>query len=262
MEPTRELISIVIPVFNEEAGVLPLKVKLLRLAELLSSEFTPEFVFVDDGSSDATVAVLYYHFNTGDIRFRVLEHGTNRGVGAAFRTGFRAARGSFVCTIDADCSYSPEGLRELLHALLQSGKDIAVASPYHPQGSVVGVPAWRLLLSRACSLLYRCMSPLKLYTYTSIFRAYRAEVIRQVKFRGDGFVSAAEILLEAGRLGFTVVEVPMVLRARAVGHSKMKIVRTINSHLKVLFSTAKDAQKQPVAAVRRTQSRTQEEFGD
>lgn len=232
----KQLVSIVVPIFNEESGIAQLKEKLLSLHGLLAQEFEMELVFVDDGSSDRTVEGLRKGFADAHIPFTISEHGTNRGVGAAFRTGFESCRGSLICTIDADCSYSPEGLRLLLMALRVTGADIAVASPYHPQGGVEGVGAGRLLLSRGCSQLYRWLSPLKLYTYTSIFRAYRANVVKSVAFRSNGFVSAAEILIAAGRRGYTVTEVPLILRARTAGRSKMKILRTIASHLAMLWS--------------------------
>ncbi len=234
MHKAKQKISVVIPIFNEEDGILLLKEKLLRLQQLLQAEFDLEFVFVDDGSRDCTVERLQQHFIAASVRFEIVEHGVNRGVGAAFRSGFARATGSVICTIDADCSYSPEGLKSLLDELRSSGADIAVASPYHPQGGVEGVPLWRLALSRGCSLLYRRLSPLKLYTYTSIFRAYKAEVIRNVTFKADGFVSASEILIAAGRRGYRVTEVPMVLRARAIGRSKMKVLRTMGSHILML----------------------------
>lgn len=234
MPATPQSVSIVIPIFNEEDGVLFLKDKLLRLRDLLGEEYSQEFIFVDDGSSDSTVERLKEHFTPAGVPFQIVEHVVNRGVGAAFRSGFRQATGSLVCTIDADCSYSPEGLKSLLDALASSGADIAVASPYHPQGGVEGVPLWRLALSRGCSMLYRRLSPLKIYTYTSIFRAYKAEVVRKVPFNADGFVSASEILIAAGRRGYTVTEVPMVLRARAIGRSKMKVLRTMGSHFRML----------------------------
>src|SRR5215467_8779586 len=260
MSPKRELVSILIPIFNEEDGIAQLKEKLSGLQELLQGEYELEFLFIDDGSSDLTVPRLKDCFQDSALRTRILEHGVNRGVGAAFRTGFQQAQGSLVCTIDADCTYSPAGLQQLLAALQSSGADIAVASPYHPEGGVEGVAAWRLVLSKGCSMLYRFFSPLKLYTYTSIFRAYRGEVVRNVQFRGNGFVSASEILVAAGRLGYTVTEVPMISRARAVGRSKMKVLRTIVSHLEMLSGFASAWQsapaRRPVARVRGTLATT------
>lgn len=233
----RSLVTIVMPVFNEEQGIPQLKAKLLEVERLLSAQYDLEFLFVDDGSLDGTVASLQQHFTNGATPFRVMQHGANRGVGAAFRTGFEQARGEFVCTIDADCTYSPEGLANLLEALHSTGADISVASPYHPLGSVEGVSGWRLALSKGCSRLYRIVLPVKLYTYTSIFRAYRAEVLRNVQFKSSGFVAAAEILVNAARKRYTVTEVPMTLRSRSIGRSKMKVLSTLTAHLKLLFGS-------------------------
>lgn len=234
MSNAPQLVSVVVPIFNEEDGIGLLREKLLKLKGLLQDAFRLEFIFVDDGSSDRTVERLEQQFSETGVPFQIVAHGRNRGVGAAFRSGFHVCTGTLVCTIDADCTYSPEGLVCLLAALDVTRADIAVASPYHPDGGVEGVPWWRLALSRRCSALYRWASPLKLYTYTSIFRAYRSEVIRNVSFASDGFVSAAEILLAAGRQGYRVTEVPMVLRARAIGRSKMKVLQTIIAHLRTL----------------------------
>src|SRR6266480_2892280 len=246
MTSRRKSVSIIIPIFNEQDGVGQLKEELSILHRLLCDQFDVEFVFVDDGSSDNTVSVIKKEFTDSPYLFRVLEHGINRGVGAAFRTGFEAAKAAFVCTIDADCSYSPEGLKKLLEALQSTGADIAVASPYHPQGKVEGVPGWRLALSKGCSLLYRLTSPVKLYTYTSIFRAYRGEVTGNLRFAATGFVAAAEILVEASRKGYTIVEIPMVLRGRAIGRSKMKIARTILTHFRMLMNVGFSRESAPV----------------
>ncbi len=242
-----KLVSIIIPIFNEETGIGHLSEQLNGLKALLSPEYELEFVFVDDGSRDGTVEALKKRFSGKSMRVRIVEHIVNLGVGAAFRTGFQEARGDLVCTIDADCTYSPAGLKTLLSALDTTGADIAVASPYHPDGGVEGVPAWRLVLSKGCSGLYRLFSPLKLYTYTSIFRAYRAEVVRNVQFKGNGFVAASEILISAGRQGYKVTEVPMILRARTIGRSKMRVFRTVASHLEVLFGFIVPSRKAPVA---------------
>jgi dolichol-phosphate mannosyltransferase len=225
---TKNLISIVVPVWNEEAGIPQLHENLVHACELLQNHGELELVFVDDGSSDATQESLHQHFE-GEWNYRVVAHHQNRGIGAAFRTGFQHAQGQIVCTIDADCSYRPQGLKLLVEALNEgNGADIAVASPYHP--------LWRLGLSKCCSWAYRRIAPVALYTYTSVFRAYRRPVIETVSFAGDGFVSAAEILVNAARQGYRIVEVPMTLQARKVGQSKMKVARTAHAHLQMMRS--------------------------
>lgn len=236
-DSTRELVSIVIPVFNEEAGVPQLRQRLANMRAAWDPSIDLEFVFVDDGSSDRTQALLCELF-ANDPHVRALAHERNRGIGAAFRTGFSDCQGSIVCTIDADCSYGPENLQKLVTVIKAGRGDIAVASPYHPDGTVEGVPRWRLILSRGCSALYGLIAPVRLYTYTSVFRAYRREVIRTVQCEEDGFVSASEILIRAAEAGYRIVEIPMTLHARRIGQTKMKIVRTIRGHLRLLARTS------------------------
>jgi dolichol-phosphate mannosyltransferase len=232
----KQLVSVVVPVFNEELGIPLLQQRLHRLQSLWEGRFDTEFVFVDDGSSDGTSAALLAAFGNGTTS-RFLSHAQNRGIGAAFRTGFAACEGAIVCTIDADCSYGPENLLRLIAALESERADIAVASPYHPAGRVEGVTGWRLMLSKGCSSLYRLICPVRLHTYTSVFRSYRRRVIETVSFREDGFVSATEILLRAAEQHYRIAEVPMTLHSRRVGQSKMKVARTVRAHLRMIART-------------------------
>jgi dolichol-phosphate mannosyltransferase len=231
-QQSNDPISVVIPVYNEEAGIAQLQERLAAVREKWR-ERKVEFVFVNDGSSDDTQLVLENTFGN-DPQCRIVKHAVNRGIGAAFRTGFSNSQGSIICTIDADCSYGPENLHSLVTALDEHNADIAVASPYHPQGKVEGVPRWRLVLSRGCSLFYRIVAPVRLYTYTSVFRAYRKPVVDAVELRENGFVSAAEVLIRAAEQGFRITEVPMTLHARKIGQTKMKILRTIREHLRLI----------------------------
>lgn len=230
---TKESVSIVIPMCNEEESIEILREKLALLQNRLEPDFNVEYCLVDDGSTDSTWKLMGSAVpeNASFVRQR---HIVNQGVGAAVRTGLAASSGSIVCTIDADCSYPPEDLYSLIQRIVAGQADIAVASPYHPAAGVVGVKRWRIVLSRQCSRLYQWLSPLKLYTYTSIFRAYTGEAARQLTFASDGFVSAAEILFNAHRLGFRICEVPLVLRARQRGYSKIRILQTISAHLALM----------------------------
>jgi len=235
LQPMRtNSVSIVVPMCNEEESIEILRDKLSLLQERLERDFDVEYCLVDDGSTDSTWELMGSAVpeNAGCVRCR---HEGNRGVGAAIRTGIGASSGSIVCTIDADCSYSPQDLYSLIQRIVSDEADVAVASPYHPAGGVVGVKPWRVVLSRQCSRLYQWLSPLKLHTYTSIFRAYSAEAARQLQFSSDGFVSAAEILFCVHRDGFRVCEVPLVLRARQRGYSKIRILRTIWAHLTLML---------------------------
>lgn len=225
-------ISIIIPCFNEEEGIAQLFLKLngafRQLREKQACEI--ELIFVDDGSSDSTSALLENFFTGKEIPARIIRHAENRGIGAAQRTGFGSAVGDYVVTMDSDCTYDPAEITKMLSLMTQTGADVVVASPYHPQGEVLNVPTYRLFLSRNLSRVYNWVLKCHLYTYTSLFRVYRREVIEKTPFSANRFLSTAEILANAIGAGFRIQEHPAQLCLRRYGISKIKIVRVILEH--------------------------------
>jgi len=232
----RPRVAVVIPVCNEQDSLQVLRIRLGELQRGLQDRFIVFYLFVDDGSTDRTVELIPRVVPPGAAH-QVVSHGTNRGLGEAFRTAFQIVGcAEIVCTIDADCSYRADNLIPMINRLTQGKADVVVASPYHPQGGVDGVPAWRLALSRRCSQLYRLASPVKLYTYTSMFRVYRGAVVRAATFQSSGFVSTVELLMSASYLGYRIDEYPVILHRRVAGTSKMRILRTVGQHLQLLIN--------------------------
>ena len=226
-------LSIVAPLYNEKDSIPILARTLSLLAERLTPEYELECILVDDGSRDGTSDEAKTCFASFP-RLVLLKHERNRGPGAAVRTGFDKATGEVICTIDSDCTFDPLKIPSMLKLLDDQKADIVTASPYHPNGGVENVPPWRLLLSRGASAIYRRLCACKLYTYTSFMRAYRRQVIETVAFDNDGFAAFTEMLLRAGLQGYKVAEIPMVLKSRAAGTSKMKVVYTIRTHLALM----------------------------
>jgi dolichol-phosphate mannosyltransferase len=236
-------LSIIAPCFNEIENVVKLHDELLPVVEemIINGQQngaekigSAEIIFVDDGSRDGTSARLLEVFGTQNksgIQFKFLKHKTNLGLGAALRTGFTHAEGEIVITVDSDGTYKFTEIPALL-AYLISGVDIVTASPYHPKGNVIGVPAYRLLLSRGSSLIYRVLVDWRIHTYTSLFRAYRSNVTKNVHFNADDFLGGTELLVKALLRGYKAAEKPAVLHKRVFGVSKAKIAKTILSHLK------------------------------
>lgn len=223
-------VSVIAPLYNEKDGIAMLRETMSRLAERLAPKYELECVLVDDGSKDGTSDEVKKQFASWRNAVPV-KHERNRGVGAAVRTGFGKATGDVVCTIDSDCTFDPLQIPEFLEVMERENADIVTASPYHPQGGVENVPAWRLLLSRGASVIYRRVSAAKLHSYTALLRAYSRKVVNQVEFESDGFSATTELLLRATHQGFKVAEVPMVLKSRLIGVSKMKTAYTIRMHL-------------------------------
>jgi dolichol-phosphate mannosyltransferase len=225
-------LSIVIPCYNEAENVPKLRAEFFPVAAQLAQARSVEVVFVDDGSADETYRALTGAFagrNEWGLPVRVERHGANRGLGAALRTGLAAARGEVIVTTDSDGTYR---FAEIPALLARLAPDVVTASPYHPQGGVAGVPGYRLVLSQGSSLIYRVLVNWNVHTYTSLFRAYRRQVIERVPFESDGFLAGTELLVNGMLMGYRVAEYPAVLYSRVHGASKAKLMRTIRAHLR------------------------------
>jgi hypothetical protein len=229
-------VTIVIPVFNEELAIPYLANTLAELREDLGRAYDLQFVFVDDASTDRTWESLHRHF-AGVAGCDFARHAANRGVAAAILTGLRQARTEVVCSIDCDCTYDPRQLADMI-PMLADGVDMVTASPYHRLGRVVNVPAWRLSLSKGLSFLYRRVLHNRLATYTACFRVYRRSALAGIEVREGGFLGVVETLGRLDLGGSRVVECPAVLEVRMLGYSKMKILRTIAGHLRLLARLA------------------------
>lgn len=230
-EARRLPITIVVPLFEEEQSLGYLRNTLEEALPRFEDRYEVHFVFVDDGSTDRTWEVLRQTF--GDWP-RVLFHRLpeNRGVAGAILEGIRRAPTEVVCSIDADCTYDPRQLLEMI-PLLSEDVDMVTASPYHPQGQVLNVPKWRLTLSKGLSFLYRRVLHNRLATYTACVRVYRRSAVERVQVREGGFLGVVEMLARMDLAGSRIVESPAVLEVRMLGRSKMKILRTIRGHLRL-----------------------------
>ncbi|MER3545465.1 MAG: glycosyltransferase family 2 protein [Chloroflexota bacterium] len=225
-------ISIIIPCFNEEDNIPPLAKRLKPVLTQLrqAGQGLVEVVFVDDGSSDATFERLQAAFADAPTS-QIVRHPHNRGLGEALRTGLKAARGQVIVTTDSDGTYDFASIPRLL-AALEPGIDVVTASPYHPQGGVGVLPAYRLALSRGCSMIYRLLVDRHIYTYTAIFRAYRRPVLENVDWGSRGYLAVTQMLVEARLKGYRVAEVPLALNVRHYGQSKAKVIRIMRDHLR------------------------------
>ncbi|MBI2040899.1 MAG: glycosyltransferase [DPANN group archaeon] len=226
-------ISIIVPCYNEADGIAQLRNRLASTIANLRKKYEVELIFVDDGSTDRTNELIRKNFPENFVR--LITHNKNMNLGAAIKTGFSAARGEILLTIDSDCTYAPENMPKLIARLKDC--DIVTASPYHPNGNVVGVPRHRLLLSRGVTMLYSIVAGRKLYTWTALFRAYKRSAISDISISHNNFIAVVEILIKAVKKGKKISELPETLYVRKYGVSKMKILSTIIAHLKFLLES-------------------------
>jgi dolichol-phosphate mannosyltransferase len=222
-------LSIVIPMFNEAENV---EGTLRRVEEALASfKGAYEIIAVNDGSLDNTLEILE-RMQSQNEKIKVVSYPKNIGRGMALRKGFEESRGEIVVSIDADLSYDPHYILDLVNTL-RTGQDIdlVLASPYMPGGSVQNVPAHRLWISKLGNKILRFAMSNRIYTSTGIFRAYRKRVLDSLELESDGKEIHLEILSKALALGYRVKEIPAILTGRKKGRSKFKLKKTAISHL-------------------------------
>ena len=200
-------LSIVVPAYNEEHRLAP---TLERLSAYLSTQpMRSEIVVVDDGSRDATCAVVEAAM-ARIPNLRLVRQTPNRGKGAAVRLGMLEARGQIRVMSDADGSMPPEQLPRLLAPILACRAEIAIGSRY-AEGARSNVlqPWYRVLWSRLANrVIQRSLVPGVRDTQCG-FKAFTAEAARALFGVGriDGWAFDLEILALARRTGFAIAEV-------------------------------------------------------
>jgi glycosyltransferase involved in cell wall biosynthesis len=192
-----------------------------------------EIVVVDDGSTDATAAAAEA-FCAGRAGAKVLRLSPNRGLGAALRAGFEAATGEWIATLDADLTFNPAVLSDMLAKARSDGADLVAGSPYLRRADLAGVNWTRRLPSLMINALYRGLFGLELTAYTPLLRLYRASRLRELDLASEGFEINAEIAARGILAGWRVAEVPAALATRAAGVSKLRRGRELARHASLI----------------------------
>src|SRR5229473_771167 len=211
------MLSIVIPVHNEERSILPLYDRLTSVLETMRRPY--EILFVDDASTDRSFELLANLVET-DARLKVVRLRRNFGQSAALSAGFHEAKGKIIIAMDGDLQHAPEDIPALL-AKIDEGFDIA--SGWRKER--VDNPITRKIPSRIANWLMSRASGLDLRDFGTTFKAYRAEVLQNVNLYGElhRFIPAL-----ASFYGARVVEVPIRNTARLSGDSHYGLGRTFN----------------------------------
>ena len=205
-------LSVVIPVFNE-AGTIDEVVSRVR-----ACGYTTEIIIVDDGSSDGTGervrALAQAHANV-----RALHHERNRGKGAALRTGFGAVTGDVVVIQDADLEYSPGDYERLLTPILDGAADVVYGSRF------LGGPHrvllfWHYAGNRVLTLLSNALNNLNLTDMETCYKAFRADVLKDLKLASDRFEFEPEFTAKVARMGLRIYEVPISYHGRTYDEGK------------------------------------------
>lgn len=210
-------VSVIIPVFNEEATVGDIVTRTKKTLETIAVGH--EVIVVDDGSTDKS-ADIAQHQNV-----RVLRNG-HQGKGYALRSGFKHARGELVVTLDGDGSHKPEEIPLILRYLTQNIADFVVGSRFaNSEVKKAKIPKINRTGNRLFNSLTGYLTGVKISDTQSGFRAIRTSLIKQMKLTSHGYEVESEMLVKALRMGARVKETPISFDQRTMGNSKLDPIR-------------------------------------
>lgn len=212
---------VIIPTYNEKENIE----KMIRTIMGFSEGF--HVLIVDDNSPDGTGEIVRQLTPGFQERLHLLKRTGKLGLGTAYITGFKWALENdydFIFEMDADFSHDPVDLSRLLEACKNSGADVAIGSRYISGVNVVNWPIGRILMSYFASMYVRTITGMPVRDTTAGFKCYRKKVLETIhldKIRFRGYAFQIEMKFAAWKLGFNIIEVPIVFTERKLGVSKM-----------------------------------------
>lgn len=229
------MVSIIIPLYNEEDNVDRYDSDFFPIVEAIAKTYgvTFDFIFVNDGSKDRTFEkISAIAARRSDVI--VLNHEKNRGMGAALKTGFAHVNSDLIITMDSDLTFRPDAIPVLLGAHARDHPECVSGSPYLQSGLMEEVTPVRLFFSKSVNFMYRILLRYPITCVSPIFRLYRTETIKNLEIESENFEINAEIISKCLISGYRVVEVPVKLHKRRYGESKINIRREIINNLKMM----------------------------
>jgi len=241
------MVFVILPAYNEEGAIGALLEYLKKILEEARLEY--RVFLVNDGSNDGTLKEASAHL--GKMPLKILDHGVNKGVHEAFKTGFKAACSEardddVIFTMDADGTHDAKLIPEMTDMVL-SGSDIVITSRYRPGSRSYGVPLYRNFLSYAARYVVPFIFGEKeARDFTIFHRAYRAKILKDLMahyrdrfIESQGFTSNTEVLVKARRhFGerLKIREIPCELHyERKKGPSKMKVLSNIQEYFRFIW---------------------------
>jgi phenylacetate-CoA ligase len=207
-------ISVVVPCFNEEANIAALAERLFEATD--EARLSTEVVFVDDGSTDGTWAVIEDCREEWGDRVIGVKHKRNSGIAAAWRSGVDASKGRYACFLDADLQHPPEEVVTLYRRLLQSRADMVQGT----RSSIERLRDSRMLFSRALNLLLNIAFRTWATDSKSGFVLAPHHVLEDVlSYRGRYRYFQTFISVAAKSKGYEVLEVETLFQSRYAGTS-------------------------------------------
>jgi len=211
---------VIIPTYKERENIE-------AIVRAISSQSIPfNILIIDDNSPDGTASIVKDLQKSFPNLFLVERPG-KQGLGTAYIAGFIWAleRGyNYIYEMDADFSHDPRDLVKLYKACSEEGADLAIGSRYISGVNVVNWPLSRVLMSYMASIYVRIITGMKIMDTTAGFKCYKRKVLENIrldKIKSIGYGFQIEMKFKTWRLGYKIVEVPIIFTDRKLGASKM-----------------------------------------
>lgn len=212
---------VIIPTYNEKENLE----KMIRKVFSLDKEF--HVLIVDDNSPDGTAQIVKDLQKEFPGKLHLEERKGKLGLGTAYIHGFKWALKNnyeYIFEMDCDFSHNPNDLIKLYNTCAKDGADLAIGSRYVTGVNVVNWPMGRVLMSYYASAYVRLITGMKIRDTTSGFKCYKRKVLERInldKIKFKGYAFQIEMKFTAYKLGFKIVEVPIIFTDRTEGVSKM-----------------------------------------
>ena len=213
---------VIIPTYNEKENIQAIINAVLNITE---HQF--DVLIVDDNSPDGTGAIVDAMIAQRPERINILKRAGKQGLGTAYIAGFKWALDhgyEYIIEMDADFSHPVEKLPELQATCATGGADVSVGSRYLTGVNVVNWPMGRMLMSYFASAYVRLITGMQVRDATAGYVCYRREVLQSINLDAiefKGYAFQIEMKFTAYRMGFNIMEVPIVFINRVLGTSKM-----------------------------------------
>lgn len=210
----------IIPTYKEKENIEAL------IRKISSLQVGFDILIIDDNSPDGTADIVR-NLQPAFPNIHLIERPSKLGLGTAYIAGFKWAleRGyNYIYEMDADFSHDPDDLVRLYEACHVNGADVAIGSRYISGVNVVNWPLTRVLMSYFASIYVRWITGMKIKDTTAGFVCYKKEVLENIKpqhIKAVGYAFQIEMKFVAYKLGYKIVEIPIIFTDRRLGSSKM-----------------------------------------